>query len=140
RPRGGGGGGVLGRRGPHGAGGLQSGVGSSGLIEAPRRTKGVKTDRVDAAKLVNLLCRYQGGERKVWSVVQVPAVADEDRRQLHRGLKDLQRQRTECSNRIKGLLASVGLSAAVDATFRTVLDGLRDWADQPVPVGLRGRI
>jgi transposase len=73
-------------------------------------------------------------------VVQVPAVADEDRRQLHRGLKDLQRQRTECSNRLQGLLASVELSAAVDAKFRTVLDGLRDWAGQPVPAGLRGRI
>ena len=47
------------------------------------------------------------GERKVWSVVNVPTVADEDRRQLHRGLKDLQRQQTECSNRIKGLLASL---------------------------------
>jgi hypothetical protein len=55
-------------------------------------------------------------------------------------LKDLQRQRTECSNRIQGLLASVGLSAEVDATFRTVLDGLRDWADRPVPAGPRGRI
>ena len=39
-------------------------------------------------------------------------MADEDRRQLHRGLKDLQRQQTECSNRIKGLLASQGLDAA----------------------------
>src|SRR4029453_4756784 len=46
---------------------------------------------VDAAKLLNLLCRYHGGERKVWRVVQVPAVADEDGRQLPRGPKALQR-------------------------------------------------
>src|SRR5262249_45860058 len=93
----------------------------SGSIEGDRRKKRVKTDPVDAAKLLNLLCRYHGGERKVWRVVQVPSVADEERRQLHRGLKDLQRQQTECSNRIKRLLASCGLDAAVDARFRTTL-------------------
>ena len=87
-----------------------------------------------------MLCRYHAGERKVWSVVHVPSVADEDGRQLHRGLKDLQRQRTECSNRIKGLLASLGLTAAVDANFRATLDGLRDWNNQPVPAGMRVRL
>ena len=65
---------------------------------------------------------------------------DEDGRQLHRGMKDLQRQKTECSNRIKGLLASLGLTAAVDANFRTTLAALRDWADQPVPAGLQQRM
>src|SRR5262249_48491367 len=120
--------------------GIDNVVVDSSSIEVNRRTKRVKTDPVDAAKLVNLLCRYHAGERKVWSVVQVPAVADEDRRQLHRGLKDLQRQQTECSNRIKGLLASVGLSTEVNAQFRTVLAALRDWVGQPVPAGLRERI
>jgi transposase len=120
--------------------GLGNVVVDSGSIEVNRRTKRVKTDPVDAAKLVSLLCRYHAGERKVWSVVQVPTVADEDRRQLHRGLKDLQRQQTECSNRIKGLLASVGLSAEVNARFRAVLTELRDWEGQPVPAGLRDRI
>jgi transposase len=120
--------------------GIDNVVVDSGSIEVNRRTKRVKTDPVDAAKLVNLLCRYHAGERKVWSVVQVPAVADEDRRQLHRGLKDLQRQQTECSNRIKGLLASVGLATEVNAQFRTVLAALRDWEGQPVPAGLRERI
>jgi transposase len=109
-------------------------------IEVDRRSKRVKTDPVDAGKLLNLLCRYHGGERKVWSVVNVPSVADEDRRQLHRGLKDLQRQQTECSNRIKGLLASFGLEAVVDADFRTRLAGLRDWAGQPVPAQLQQRL
>jgi len=120
--------------------GVKNVVVDSGAIEVNRRRKRAKTDPVDAAKLLNLLCRYHGGERRVWSVVNVPAVADEDRRQLHRGLKDLQRQQTECSNRIKGLLASQGLEAAVDADFRTTLAGLRDWAGQPVPAGLQQRV
>lgn len=120
--------------------GISNVVVDSSSIEVNRRSKQVKTDPVDAAKLLNLLCRYHGGERKVWSVVNVPSVADEDRRQLHRGLKDLQRQQTECSNRIKGLLASCGLEAAVDAKFRTTLAELRDWAGEPVPANLQQRL
>ena len=120
--------------------GIHNLVVDSGAIEVNRRRKRAKTDPIDAGKLLNLLCRYHGGERKVWSVVNVPAVEDEDRRQLHRGLKDLQRQQTECSNRIKGLLASQGLDVAVDAEFRTTLAGLRDWAGQPVPAGLQQRL
>jgi transposase len=120
--------------------GLRNVVVDSGAIEVNRRRKHAKTDPIDAGKLVQLLCRYHGGERKVWSVVNVPTVADEDRRQLHRGLKDLQRQQTECSNRIKGLLASQGLQAPVDADLRTTLAELRDWAGQPVPAGLQQRV
>jgi transposase len=120
--------------------GLTNVVVDSGAIEVNRRRKHVKSDPVDAAKLLNLLCRYHGGERKVFRVVNVPTVADEDRRQRHRGLKDLQRQQTECSNRTKGLLASQGLAAPVDADFRATLEALRDWAGQPLPAGLRERV
>lgn len=120
--------------------GIHNLVVDSSSIEVNRRSKRVKSDPVDAAKLLNLLCRYHAGENKVWSVVNVPGVADEDRRQLHRGLKDLQRQQTECSNRIKGLLASQGLEVTVDTNFRTTLAALRDWSGQPVPAGLQQRI
>lgn len=120
--------------------GIHNVVVDASSIEVNRRQKHAKTDPLDAAKLLKLLCRYHGGERKVWSIVHVPSVADEDNRQLHRGLKDWQRQQTECSNRIKGLLASQGLNAAVDAHFRTALADLRDWAGQPVPAGLQQRI
>jgi transposase len=120
--------------------GIDNVVVDASSIEVNRRHKQVKNDPVDAAKLLNLLCRYHGGEGKVWSVVHVPQVADEERRQLHRGLKDLQRQRTECSNRIKGLLASVGLSAEVNAAFAKTLAELRDWQGQAVPAGLQVRI
>ena len=48
----------------------------------------------------------------------MPSVAEEDQRQLHRNLKDLKWHRTECGNRILGLLASQGIATVVDATFR----------------------
>src|SRR5918993_2779698 len=120
--------------------GIDNVVVDSTSIEVERRHKRVKSDPVDAAKLLSLLCRYHAGEEKVWRVVRVPAVADEDRRQLHRGLKALQRQQTECSNRIQGLLASCGLTAAVNARFRDTLAELRDWAGEPVPAGLQRRL
>ena len=120
--------------------GIDNVIVDASSIEINRRHKHVKSDPVDAAKLVNMLCRYHAGERKVWSVVNVPSVADEDGRQLHRGMKDIQRQKTECSNRIKGLLASLGLTAPVDANFRVTLTRLRDWADQPVPAGMQKRL
>lgn len=120
--------------------GIDNRVVDSSSIEVNRRRKHVKSDPVDAAKLLNLLCRYHGGERKVWSVVNVPTIADEDRRQFHRGLKDLQGQQTECSNRIKGLLASQGIAVPVDATFRERLPELRDWNGQAVPQGMQQRL
>ncbi|MBV8269553.1 MAG: hypothetical protein JO355_04450 [Planctomycetaceae bacterium] len=51
-------------------------------------------------------------------MVTVPGVAEEDRRQLHRNLKDLKRHRTECGNRTLGLLTSQGIATVVDATIR----------------------
>src|SRR5262245_6700107 len=120
--------------------GLDNVVVGSGAIEVNRRRQHVKSDPVDAAKLLKLLCRYHGGERQVFRVVNGPTVEDEDRRQLHRGLKDLQRPQTECRNRIQGLLASQGLEAPVDADFRATLDALRDWEGKPAPAGLRERV
>jgi transposase len=122
----------------------QKGVGNvvvdSSSIEVNRRARRAKSDSIDAGKLLTLLIRYHQGERKVWGVVRVPGIEDEDRRQLHRGLKDLQRQQTECSNRIKGLLASLGIDTAVSADFRRRLEGLRDWRGQPVPAGMKRRL
>jgi transposase len=77
----------------------------SASIEVNRRKRRAKSDKLDANKLVSMLVRYRAGERKVWSVVRVPNVADEDNRQLHRDLQELLDERTRHINRIKGLLA-----------------------------------
>ncbi len=45
--------------------GIDNVVVDSSSIEVDRRAKRIKTDPVDAATLLNLLCRYHGGERKV---------------------------------------------------------------------------
>ena len=112
----------------------------SASIEVNRRAKQAKSDSIDASKLLNMLIRYHHGERKVWSAVHVPSVAEEDQRQLHRNLKDLKWHRTECGNRILGLLASLGIATVVDATFRERLPKLQDWQGQAVPAGMRDRL
>ncbi len=96
----------------------------SASIEVNRRKRRAKSDKLDANKLVNMLLRYRAGERKVWSVVRVPGIADEDNRQLHRDLQELLDEQTRHVNRIKGLLASQGL--APDAVAATLPEWLQE--------------
>jgi transposase len=77
----------------------------SSSIEVKRRNRWAKTERLDVHKLLTMLLRDAAGETKVWSVVRVPSVEEEDRRQLHRELLTAKRDRTRVINRIKGLLA-----------------------------------
>jgi transposase len=120
--------------------GIENLVVDAASIEVNRRQRRAKSDNLDAAKLVGMLIRWHLGETKLWGVVHVPTVADEDRRQLHRELIEVKAQRTEHTNRIKGLLAGVGLSVVVDAELPRRLEGLRQWDDRGVPTGLRQRI
>jgi transposase len=69
--------------------------------------------------------RYHDGERDLWSDVNVPAPEDEDRRQPDRDRAQLVRERTGHVNRIKGLLAAIGLAAEVDGRLLERVDALR---------------
>ena len=121
--------------------GIVNQVVDSSSIEVKRRGRRAKTDRLDAGKLVSMLIRWHQGERQVWSVVQVPSVTDEDRRQLHRDLLELKAQRTQHTNRIKGLLAGCGLApSTIDAQFPDLLAKLRLWDGQVVPAELHQRL
>jgi transposase len=120
--------------------GIQNIVVDSASIEVSRRKRRAKSDRLDAIKLVSMLIRWHNGEKKVWSVVRVPTVADEDRRQLHRELIELRAERTELANRIKGLLAGLGLGIAVDGKLPVRLEKLKQWDGAVVPPAMKGRI
>jgi transposase len=109
-------------------------------IEVNRRAKRAKTDRLDATKLVSMLIRYYGGDKRVWSVVQVPSVEDEDMRHLQRQLSALQVARTRHIGRIGGLLATQGVSIPIHADFLETLPAVRLWDGSPLPPGLCARI
>jgi transposase len=87
-----------------------------------------------------MLIRWHNGELRVWRVVNVPSAENEDLRRPHRELLELKGERTEHVNRIKGLLASVGLSISVDAKLPERLEKLRQWDGAPVPPWMREQI
>jgi transposase len=112
----------------------------SSSIEVQRRGRRAKNDSVDASKLLSMLQRYHGQEKNVWKLVRIPSVEDEDRRQLHRDLLEMKAQRTQHINRIKGLLAGLGLACEVDQHFPEELEQLRTWDGSKAPEGLRQRL
>jgi transposase len=120
--------------------GIDNVVVDSSSIEVSRKKRRAKTDRLDAGSLLRLLQRYHGGERRVWSVLHIPSPEDEDRRQLHRELMDVKRERTRLTNRIQGLLSSQGIRVPLLADFGSRIDELRAWDGAPLPPDLQARI
>jgi transposase len=120
--------------------GVKNHVVDSSSIEVNRRARRAKTDRLDAGKLVTMLLRYLSGERHVWKVVRVPTEEEEDRRHLHRELKTVKHARTAVTNRIRGLLATVGVRVAEIAELPGVLKGLRLWNGEALPRWLKARL
>src|SRR5499427_2326090 len=78
-------------------------------VQVDRRARRVKTDNIDVAQLLRSLMAYLRGEPKVWSVVHVPTVDEEDSRRLHRERDRLINERVQHVNRIKGLCAVHGI-------------------------------
>jgi len=122
------------------ASGIRNHVVDSASIEVNRRQRRAKSDRLDATKLVEMLMRYELGERRVWRVVQPPTPEQEDARQLHREVETLQHERRQVANRISSLLATQGIELRVNRQFAAKLPTLRDWKGDPLPTGLRRRL
>jgi transposase len=120
--------------------GVRNLVVDSSSIEVNRRARRAKTDRMDLAKLLTMLMRYDHGEWKVWSVVRVPTVEQEDSRQLHRDLEALRGERTRHINRAKGLLTSYGVRMRVGCDFLDRLETKHLWDGRPLPIGLKKRL
>jgi len=121
--------------------GVENLVVDSSSIEVSRRARRVKTDRLDGESLLDLLLRHLAGSRKkVWSVVRVPTMEQEDRRHLHRELQGAKRDRTRVTNRMKGLLANQGLTLDLKQDVAAQLTRLRQWDGSPLPAGLRARL
>ena len=120
--------------------GIHNTVVDSASIEVNRRARRTKTDSLDAVKLVTMLIRYHNGEPRVWRVVRVPTVAEEDQRQLHRELAVLRRDRTALVCRIKSLLALQGVAGGPRAVVPQDIDRLRMWNGETLPKELAERV
>ena len=119
--------------------GIDNRVVDSSSIEVNRRARQAKSDGLDAVKLLELLLREARGER-VWSVVRVPSPQAEDERHLSRELEALKGERTQHSNRIRGLLASQGLEVRVGKDLRQQLESARLWDGSPIGRDLLARL
>lgn len=120
--------------------GVKNRVVDSASIEMNRRARQVKSDSVDAQKLLSLLVRSETGERVRWSVVRVPSVKEEDGRQLSRELETLKKERTAHRNRLRGLLASQGVDLKIRRDFRTKLQVAKLWDGSSLSEDLRARL
>jgi transposase len=120
--------------------GVENAVVDPASVAVDRRKKRAKTDRLDLAMLMRCLIRWFGGEPKVWAVVQVPSVKDEDDRQLHRELRALKDERIRHTNRIKCLLISQGVKIPAKTGFVGRLQSCRVWDGSPLPEHLVCRL
>jgi len=119
--------------------GIENLVLDSSSILVDRRARRSKSDGLDVAALLDLLMRYHSGERRCCRVVAVPSREEEDARQMQRELRELKKERTALTNRIKGLLATQGIRLT-GRGLRLRADELRDWSGRPLEEGLRNRI
>jgi transposase len=119
--------------------GIGNRVVDSASIEVNRRARRAKTDRLDALKLVRMLVRVCYGERRVWSEVRVPTVADEAARQVSRERTTLTQDQTRLVNQMRGWLATWGAtlpSRRSGAWWTTVCD----WAGAVLPAAVQARL
>jgi transposase len=119
--------------------GVENVVVDSSSIEVPRRARRPKTDRIDGRKLLAMLLRVAGGERGVWKVVHVPSEAEEDRRHLVRTLRAVKSDRTRTVNRVRGVLATQGVTIA-GSILRLDVTQVRRWNGQPLLPGVQRRL
>ena len=119
--------------------GMSNRVVDSASIEVNRRARRAKTDRLDALKLVRMLVRVCYGERRVWSDVRVPSVADEAARQVTRERTALTKEQTRLVNQMRGWLATWGgrLPARRRGSWWT---SVRDWAGAVLPGEVQARL
>ena len=108
-------------------------------IERDARAKRVKTDRVDAERLLTRLVEWRE-RRKRLRVVRVPTVAEEDARQADRELATAKAVRTAIRNRMTGVLIAQGVRVALPAGRRVALAPLHLGDGSPLPPNVRARL
>jgi transposase len=106
--------------------GIRNRVVDSSSIEVNRRARRMKTDRIDAIKLVQMLVRVCAGEQRVWREVRVPTVAAEAARHISRERTALIRERTRLMNQLRSWVTTWGCGLPrrrSSAWWTTIWDG-----------------
>ena len=116
------------------ANGVESWVVDAASIAVNRRSRRVKTDRIDVETLLRTLMGWTRGERRICSMVRPPSPQEEDARRLTRERGTLITERVRHVNRIKGLLATQGAFdfEPIRQDRRKRLAALRRWDGHPL--------
>jgi transposase len=119
--------------------GVRNVVVDSASIEVNRRARRMKTDKIDARKLVILLVRVTLGDTRAWRTVRVPSVAVEAARQVSRDRAGLVSDRTRVINQMRGWLTTWGIAwpARRRGAWWTTL---RDWSGAPLAATVQDRL
>jgi transposase len=119
--------------------GIANRIVDSSSIDVKRRRRRMKTDRIDALKLVQMLVRACAGERGVWREVRVPTGAAEAARHISRERTALTHEQTRLVSQLRSWLATMGTGLPKQrgpGWWTTV----RDWAGAALPVPLQQRL
>jgi transposase len=124
------------------ANGTLSHVVDPASLAVDRRHRRAKTDAIDGEMLLRTLMAWARGERRVCSMVRPPSPAEEDRRRLTRERGTLLKERTQHTNRLRGLLYGQGITdydpLRKDRLAR--LDARQTGDGRPLPERLKAEI
>ena len=114
--------------------GINNLVVDSSSIEVNRRKRQAKTDKIDAKKLLGMLMRHTAGERKHWSVVNIPSEEDEDIRRIQREIDRFTKEQGQHTARMRSLLNLHGITVDTvgGKNGETELDQLMTWRGEPL--------
>ena len=115
--------------------GIENRVIDAASIPVNRRSRRVKTDRLDLELLIRMLLALERGETRICRVVQVPSPAEEDAKRQHRERAVLVGERTAHGNRITGILMALGIRGVNPRRrdFLKCLDQLVTATGEPLP-------
>jgi transposase len=121
---------------------IESHVVDAASIAVPRRRRRAKTDAIDGETLLRTLLAWKRGEPRVCAIVAPPSPEQEDQRRISRERAILLRERVRHVNRIKGLLASQGITdfEPLHKDRRIRLDALRTGDGRPLPPRLKAEL
>ena len=121
--------------------GIESHIVEPASIQVNRRKRQVKTDRVDAQKIVLALLRFKSGDKFACRMIRIPEADDEDARHLNRELRTLKKERAAHSNRIKSLLVTQGiLEGTIARNFLTRVEMMTTADGKPLGKKLTQRL
>ena len=111
-------------------------------VPVDRRARRAKTDALDVEMLLRTTLAWLRGEPRVCSMVPIPSEAEEDGRRPLRERQDLIRERLAITNKIDGLLATLGISGyrALRRDRREQLEALRGPDGDLLPVHAKARL